>query len=120
MNNDYLELRNAEGMPKLVDSTIAMEFLISAKSGVRNYAFALSETATPEVRSILQAQLENAINMHEAIYKLMIDKGWFHPQDLEKQFHIDLIASDTAVKIAGLNLFPGDTSRLGTFATPGK
>ncbi|NRT75159.1 hypothetical protein BJV40_005175 [Clostridium beijerinckii] len=33
---------------------------------------------------------------------------------------MDLESSQTTSQIAGLNLFPGDTSRLGSFATPEK
>jgi len=50
----------------------------------------------------------------------MIKKGWFHPVDLEKQFQMDLETSQAVAQIAGLDLFPGDTSRIGTFATPEK
>jgi similar to spore coat protein len=120
MINDYLEVRNAEGMPNLADATIAMDFLLAAKTAVRNCGFALSEAATPEVRTTLRNQLETAINLHEDIYKLMINKGWFHPYNLNEQFKMDLESSQTAVQIASMELFPGNTSRLGTFATPGK
>lgn len=120
MIKDYLEIRNAEGMPKLVDSTIALNFLLSAKTGVRNCAIALTEAVTPEVRVTLKKQLDSAIDLHEKIYKLMMDKKWFHPYNLNEQFKMDAESSQTTVQIAGLNLFPGDTSRLGTFATPEK
>lgn len=120
MINDYLEIRNAEGMPKLVDATMSLAFLLNAKNAVRNCAIALSESATPEVRTVLHKQLKDAINMHEEIYNLMIAKGWFYPQNLDKQFQMDIEASTTASQIANLNLFPGDTSRIGTFATPEK
>jgi len=118
MINDYLEIRNAEGMPKLIDTTMSMGFLLNAKSGVRNCAIALTEAASPEVRTVLRIELDNAIHMHEEVYTLMIDKGWFHPIDLDKQFQMDLESSQTAVQIASMDLFPGNTSRLGTFATP--
>lgn len=120
MINDYLEIRNAEGMPKLVDATMALAFLLNAKSGVRNCAIALTEAATQEVRVELQKQLESAIDMHEEISNMMINKGWFHPYNLNKQFQMDIESSHTAAQIAGLDLFPGDTSRLGMFATPEK
>jgi len=120
MINDYLEVRNSEGMPKLVDATMALSFLLSAKSAVRNCAFALGEAATSEVRTVLRNQLDNAINMHEEISNMMIEKGWFYPNDLKKQFQMDIESSQTVCQIASLNLFPGDTSRLGTFATPEK
>lgn len=120
MINDYLEIRNAEGMPKLVDATMSLGFLLNAKSGVRNCAIALTEVATPEVRIFLQNQLYSAINMHEEISNLMIKKGWLHPINLDKQFQMDLESSQIATQIAGLDLFLGDTSRIGTFATPEK
>ncbi|AWK52860.1 spore coat protein [Clostridium beijerinckii] len=120
MIKDYLEIRNAEGMPKLVDATMSLGFLLNAKSAVRNCAIALTEVATPEVRTFMQKQLDDAINMHEEISNLMINKGWFHPINLDKQFQMDIESSETAVQIASLDLFPGDTSRIGTFATPEK
>lgn len=120
MINDYLEIRNAEGMPKLVDASMSLAFLLNSKSVVRNCAIALTEAATPEVRRFFEKQLEEAINTHEEISNLMIKKGWFHPVYLDKQFQKDLEASETAIQIASMNLFPGDTSRIGTFATPEK
>ena len=120
MINDYLEIRNAEGMPKLVDLTMSLGFLLNAKSGVRNCAIALIEAATPEVRLFFEKQLDDAINMHEEISNLMIKKGWLHPINLDKQFQMDIESSQTATQISSLDLFPGDTSRIGTFATPEK
>ena len=117
MIKDYIEVRNAEGMPKLTDTTLSMAFLLNAKTGVRNYAIALSETASPEVRTILRNQLNQAICMHEEISTLMMEKGWFHPIHLEMQFRMDIESSQTASEIAAMNLFPGDTSRSGMFAT---
>jgi spore coat protein CotF len=117
MIKDYLEIRNSEGMPKLVDSTMSMALLLNAKNSVRSYAIALSEAATPEVRNVLKNELNQAIRMHETISVLMIEKGWFHPVNLDKQFQMDLESSQTASEIAAMNLFPGDTSRRGMFAT---
>lgn len=117
MINDYLEIRNAEGMPKLVDANMSLGFLLNAKSGVRNCAIALTEATTPEVRTVLKNQLNDAILMHEEISNLMVEKGWFHPTNLEKQFQMDIESSTTISQIASLDLFPGDTSRSGMFAT---
>jgi spore coat protein CotF len=120
MINDYLEPRNAEGMPKLVDASMSTAFLLNVKSGVRNCAIALTEAVSPEVRAVLRTQLDNGLNMHEELSNLMINKGWLNPVDLDRQFQMDLESSQTMSQIASLNLFPGDTSRLGSFATPGK
>jgi len=117
---DYLDPRNAEGMPHLADSAIAMDFLLAIKNGIRNYGFALTETASPELRKILYRQMENAIDLHEEISNLMIKKDWLNPSDFQKQYKIDLKSAETAVQIAQMNLFPQDTDRLGMFATPDK
>ncbi|UUZ80206.1 spore coat protein [Paenibacillus sp. P26] len=120
MNNDYLDPRNAEGMPNLADSAFAMDFLIAAKAGVRNCAVALTEAISREVRTIVRRQLEEALALHEEISQLMINKGWLNPFYLNKQYDLDLVSAETTVKIAQMKLFPDDTSRLGTFATPNK
>ena len=48
----------------LDDLAIATDLLLSAKNGVRTYAVALTETATPEVRKVLKKQLDKAIELH--------------------------------------------------------
>lgn len=120
MNNDFLDPINSEGMPKLADAAFAMDFLLTAKTGVRNCAFAIAETATPEARAVLRRQLTESLALHEEISQLMIAKGWLHPYQLSDQFKLDMVSTDTTVKIAQLELFPDHTSRLGTFATPNK
>ncbi|MCU9615058.1 spore coat protein [Caldibacillus lycopersici] len=118
MLNDYLDPIHSKGMPDQADSAIAMDFLITAKTGVRNYAIALTEATSPEVKAVLRNQLKSAIQLQTEIYQLMMEKEWFHPYDLPKQFEIDLRSAELAVQIASLPLFPKDTDRLGTFATP--
>lgn len=120
MNNDFLDPINAEGMPNLADSAFALDFLLSAKNGVIFCAKAISETASPEVRALFVRQLTEGLALHEEIASLMMEKGWFHPYQLNEQFQLDMKSADTTVKIANLDLFPDHTSRLGTFATPNK
>lgn len=118
MNNDYLEIENADGMPGLVDSTIALEFLLTIKTGIRNIAVALTEIEDVEARTSIRKMLNDTINLHAEVSELMIAKGWLHPYDVKEQFKLDKVSAKTALQIANLELFPGDTSRLGTFATP--
>ena len=118
MNNDYLEIENADGMPGLVDSTVAMEFLLSVKTGIRNAGIALTEIAEPEARTAIKAMLNQSIDLHTELTKLMITKGWLNPYDLKEQFRVDKVSAENSIKIAELELFPGNTTRLGTFATP--
>lgn len=120
MMNDFLDPRNAEGMPKLADASFALDFLLSAKNGVRNLAFAIAETVTPEARTLLQRQLTEALALHQEIAELMIRKGWLCAYELDEQYELDMRSADTVVKIAQLQLFPEDTSRQGLFATPNK
>ncbi|WP_338151895.1 spore coat protein [Mesobacillus campisalis] len=72
---DYLDPRNAEGMPNLADSAIVMDFLLTVKNGIRNYGFALTETANPVLRKALTRQMEAAIDLHGEIAELMIKKA---------------------------------------------
>lgn len=117
---DYLDPRNAEGMPNLADSAFAMDFLLTVKNGVRNYGFAITETSSPELRATLLKQMDAAIDLHSQISELMMKKGWLHPYNPKKQFPIDVKAAETAIQIAELKLYPQDTDRLGMFATPNK
>ncbi|WP_291349526.1 spore coat protein [Desulfosporosinus sp.] len=118
MSNDYLEIENSDGMPGLVDSTIALNFLLTAKSGIRNCAVALTEIADPEARTEVRKMLNVAIDLHAEISNLMMKKGWFQPYQVSEQFKLDKMSAQAALQIANMQLFPGDTSRLGTFATP--
>lgn len=115
---DYLDPRNAEGMPHLADSAFAMDFLLAVKTGIRNYGFALTETASPELRNLLYKQMEAAMDLHAEISDFMIEKGWLNPTKFNEQYQVDLKSARTAVQIAQMNLFPQDTDRLGMFATP--
>ncbi|MBM7692731.1 spore coat protein CotF [Peribacillus deserti] len=119
MINDYLEVENAEGLPEIADTGIAMEFLISVKTGVRNTAVALTESKTPEVRNTLRHQLEEGLELHKELSQFMISKGWLHPYNVEDQFKLDLKSADAALMIGEMkNLFPPDTSRRGMLADP--
>ena len=120
MNHDYLDPINSIDMPHRSDSAIALDFLIAAKSSVRNCAVALTETEDLVLREALRRQMEAAIDMRREIADLMMSKGWLHPFDLNKQFKMDMLSAQTAVHIAELPLFPMDTDRMGTFATPEK
>ncbi|OMP66139.1 spore coat protein [Domibacillus epiphyticus] len=118
--NDYLDPINSVGMPELTDTAIALEFLLSVKNGVRNYAAALTESPTPEVRTVLLQHLEAAIDLHGEVSELMMNKSWFHPYNMDEQIQLDLKSAQTAVDIAKLPLFPGNTNRKGLFPTPPK
>lgn len=93
-------IQNLVGMGGLTDQVIATDFLISAKAAVRNYAVAITETATPELKTALRQQLNDAIATHEKITNYMMAKGYYHPHDLSEQLQLDLTAADTAINLA--------------------
>lgn len=115
MNDDMLDPINSLNMPEMADTSLALDFLIRAKESVRNYAIALTEAASADVRAALRLQLQEAIALHEETAALMIRKGWFYPYDLSKQAELDRKSADSTVKIAQMDLFPEDTSRKGMF-----
>lgn len=90
----------SDGMGGMKDQVIATDFLISAKAGVRNYAVAITETGTPELKAALREQLNTAIATHEKITNYMISRGFYHPHELSEQLQVDLTVSETALKLA--------------------
>ncbi|MFB3167703.1 spore coat protein [Neobacillus sp. 179-C4.2 HS] len=93
-------IQNMVGMGGMTDQVIANDFLMSAKSGIRNYTIAITEAATPELRTVLREQLQAAIQTHENITSYMISKGYYHPHNLREQLQVDLTASQTATNLA--------------------
>lgn len=117
---DYLDIEKISKLvnPKVADAAIALDFLLAVKNGVRTCAIALTETATPEARTLLRNLLEEGIAMHEKISHLMIRKGWLYPYEVNKQFQLDIQSAETTLTVAGMKLWPDNTSRLGMYASP--
>lgn len=92
-------VENLTGMNVLTDQVIATDFLIAAKSGVRNYALAITETASPHVRTVLKNQLEQAIATHEQITNLMLNRGWYKAYDVNEQIQLDVQNADAALNL---------------------
>ena len=92
-------LEHIVGLSTLTDEVIAMDFLLNAKTGVRNYAMAVTECATPEIKTTLTKQLYEAITTHEKIMGYMIHQGWYHPYNANEQFQLDLQNIKTAINI---------------------
>lgn len=93
-------IQKVAGLSGMTDQVIATDFLISAKSAVRNLSFALTESITPDVRSILHEQLNYSIEAHEKISQYMMKKGYYYPSDLDEQLKVELKASKAALKLA--------------------
>ncbi|MEO2203540.1 spore coat protein [Paenibacillus pabuli] len=85
------------------DLAIATDLLLSAKSAVRTYAIALTETATPRVRKVLKAQLDTAVDTHQKIADYMIKNEMYHPYNIDEQVEHDLEKSDKALQLVDSN-----------------
>lgn len=92
-------VENMMGINTLTDEVIAMDFLINAKSAVRNYAMAVTECATPEIKMVLAKQLDEAIDSHEMIMNYMVQRGLLHPYNANEQIQLNLQNIETALKI---------------------
>ena len=92
-------LRNLTGMNGMSDQVIATDMLITAKAGVRNLAVALTEAATPEVRDVLKQHLDTAIQTHENLTAYMMDKGYYHPYNVQEQLQVDMKSADTSLNL---------------------
>lgn len=83
----------------MTEQVIATDLLMAAKSGIKNYASAISECATPELRQVLTEQLNDAIRAHEQITNYMVNKGYYHPVDVLEQLRLDEQAAQTAMNL---------------------
>ncbi|HSU78919.1 MAG TPA: spore coat protein [Candidatus Angelobacter sp.] len=90
------------GLNVLTDQVIAMDLLIAAKSGVRNYAMAVTEAGDPDIKGTLTRHLEEAINLHERLTEFMMEKGWYHPWNVNDQLGLDLKNIEVALKLPTL------------------
>jgi spore coat protein F len=76
--------------PMYGDSFFAGDLLAYTKSSVRNYAVAITETATPMLREVLTKQLNSAIRAHERIFSYMYERGLYPAYDLNKLLQNDV------------------------------
>ncbi|MTT32391.1 spore coat protein [Terrilactibacillus sp. BCM23-1] len=87
------------GMAPLTDQIIATDILVRAKAEIKNYALAITETATQEIRNLLTQQLDEAIDFHEQISNYMISKNFYNPYDTNKQLQMDLKNAEAVLKL---------------------
>ncbi|MTT33069.1 spore coat protein [Terrilactibacillus sp. BCM23-1] len=66
------------------------DLLALAKTSVRNYAIAITETATPSLRNVLTRQLLGAIETHAKVYKYMYERGFYPSYDLNRLLQNDM------------------------------
>ncbi|MED1788544.1 spore coat protein [Brevibacillus laterosporus] len=59
----------------------------------------LTEVATPDVRTILHKQLDDAIATHEKITNYMISKGYYHAYNINEQIKMDMKTAKTTLNL---------------------
>lgn len=87
------------GMGTLTDQVIATDLLNSAKAGVKMYAVAATESATPELKATFIKHLNEAIDTHEKVTAYMIERGFYHPYNPAEQLQLDQQTVQTALNI---------------------
>lgn len=92
-------LQNLIGMADMTDQAIVTDSLLDAKAVVRNYAIAISETRTPEVREVLRKHLNDAIDTHESILRYMMENGYYHVNEPLEQMKVDMKSANAALHL---------------------
>ncbi|WP_094701858.1 spore coat protein [Brevibacillus laterosporus] len=59
----------------------------------------LTEVATPDVRTILHKQLDDAIATHEKITNYMMSKGYYHAYNINEQIQMDMKTAKTTLNL---------------------
>ncbi|MBM6618786.1 spore coat protein [Bacillus suaedaesalsae] len=77
----------------------AGDLLAFTKSGVRNYAVAITETATPQLRDVLTKQLNIMIKLHEQIFMFMYKEGLYPSYDLKTLLEHDVTLAHKALSM---------------------
>jgi len=77
----------------------AGDLLAFTKTAVRNYAIAITETATPLLRRTLARQLMKAIETHERIYRYMYERGYYPSYDLNQLLMNDARLANKAISM---------------------
>lgn len=92
--------RDDEELERNMDTSIfSGDLLAFAKTAVRNYSIAITETATPVLRETLNKQLKRAINTHEMVYSYMYERGLYPSYDLRKLLENDMKMANKALKM---------------------
>ncbi|MBM7693413.1 spore coat protein F [Peribacillus deserti] len=73
--------------------------LMMAKTAVRNYAIAITETATPDIRKVLNTHLNRAIALHGRVFNFMYQRGFYPAYDLNKLLQNDYAVARRAIEM---------------------
>ncbi|MFC7392188.1 spore coat protein [Scopulibacillus cellulosilyticus] len=69
-----------------------------AKSSVKNYAGAITETATPQLKNVLINHLNKAIECHTKVFNYMYERGMYPAYNLNKLLRHDQEMAEKALR----------------------
>lgn len=77
----------------------AGELLTASKTAVRNYAAAITETATPALRTVLVRHLNSAIDWHARVFNYMHEHGMYQAYNLSQLLNNDVRNANRALQM---------------------
>ncbi|WP_138419456.1 spore coat protein [Aquibacillus sediminis] len=91
--------RNEDDTREMDKAFYAGDLLAFSKTAVRNYAVAITETATPELRNVLAKQIQLAINCHARIFNYMYERSYYPSYNLPKLLNNDVNLAQKALSM---------------------
>ncbi|WP_216830645.1 spore coat protein [Alkalihalobacterium elongatum] len=82
----------------VADHTIATDMLFETKAAIKDFATAITESSTPEIRSFLVQELRTAITQHEQIYGFLQDRGIYDAYNVPQQLQKDVQYASRALE----------------------
>ncbi|MFC0212540.1 spore coat protein [Paenibacillus chartarius] len=70
-----------------------------SKTAVRNYATAITETATPKLKMTFVKHLHGAIALHGKVFAFMYERGYYPAYDLKQLLAGDMANAQKALKL---------------------
>lgn len=73
-------MTTATPVKTVTEKAITLDMLNGAKQSVMSYSNALNETGNPQLRSVLESQLRDAISFQQSVAQFAIQQGYYSPQ----------------------------------------
>ncbi|MFJ7747713.1 spore coat protein [Peribacillus sp. NPDC097295] len=91
------EIYEGEEIRDDASALAAGDLLGLAKSSVKNYATAITETATPSLRKVFKKHLNGAIDNHAKIFNYLYERGLYPAYDFNKILQNDVNLANKAL-----------------------
>lgn len=84
------------GSGTLIDKMLAFDILKDSKYCITSLSKASTATAHAQLRSYIDATLNECVQDHFKLADMLIVKGWYHPSNLEEQLQADFAMASKA------------------------